>query len=45
VPFTMADVPYLPDGFTDTFTGRTADVDGFAVHRNSATRAAEGQEQ
>jgi muconolactone delta-isomerase len=41
----MTDVPYLPDGFTDTFTSRTADVDGLAAHPDRATRAAEGREQ
>lgn len=32
MPFTVTDVPHLPDGFTDTFTSRTVDVDGLTLH-------------
>ncbi len=32
MPFTVTDVPHLPDGFTGTFTSRTVDVDGLALH-------------
>lgn len=32
MPFTVNDVPHLPDGFTGTFTSRTVDVDGLTLH-------------
>lgn len=32
MPFTVTDVPHLPDGFTGTFTSRTAEVDGLTLH-------------
>lgn len=32
MPFTVNDVPHLPDGFADTFTSRTVDVDGLTLH-------------
>lgn len=32
MPFTVTDVPHLPDGFTDTFTSRTVDVDRLTLH-------------